>query len=334
MERQMRELQHPVSWRSDSSIGPGTHFVVPGRLLRTALLTTIITGCGMHHSPGSGGSQVVVKVNDKEITINQVNVALDSIDAEQITPELTRSAVDRLVNEELLVQAALKNNLDRDPTVVQSMESARRQVLAQSFAARAVYAKAPPAAAEENDYYKRNPVLFEERRIFQVTAFAVAGSDLTDKVRAALDGAHDADQVRDVFDKHEIRYSAQSMSIVPEQLPVERLPLFAQAKVGDLLITDQPGGQQLLMCVTSTQDSPVSLEHARPLIRRYLVNQQHEAAMEAFLKQTKATAKITFVRDLGAPKAAASGKPPTEDRVVVADGEPDSAHAAATAVGQ
>jgi EpsD family peptidyl-prolyl cis-trans isomerase len=298
----------------------------------SALLAMLLAGCGMHHSPGSGGSQVVVKVNDKEITINQVNVALDSIEAEQITPELTRAAVDRLVNEELLLQAALKNNLDRDPTVVQNMESARRQVLAQSFAARSVFAKMPPTTSEESDYYKHNPVLFEERKIFQLTAFAVKDADLTDKVRTALEGAHGVEQVRDALDKHQIRYSTQIMSVVPEQLPIERLPLFAQAGVGDLLITDEPGGEHLLMSVTSTQDSPISFEHARPLIRRYLINKQHEAAIEAYLRQTKATAKITYTRSVGAPGTALSGGPLTNDRVATTSAEPDSAGAAATAV--
>jgi EpsD family peptidyl-prolyl cis-trans isomerase len=300
-----------------------------------ALFAALLAGCGMHHTtPGSGsaGSQVVVKVNDKEITINQVNVALDSIEAEQITPELTRSAVDRLVDEELLVQAALKSNLDRDPSVVQSMESARRQVLAQSFAARSVFAKTPPTASEESDYYQQNPVLFEERRIFQLTAFAVQKADLTDKIRAALDATHSVDQVRDVLDKHEVRYSTQGMSILPEQLPIERLPLFAQAKTGDLLIIDEPDGQEQLMSVTGTQDSPVSLEHARPLIRRYLVNRQHEQAMQAFLKQSKAAAKITYVRDLAAPKAAMTGEAATGARAVVANGQPDPAPPAATTV--
>lgn len=66
----------------------------------SALFAALLAGCSMHHNPAgsAGSSQVVVKVNDKEITINQVNVALDSIEAEQITPELTRSAVDRLVD--------------------------------------------------------------------------------------------------------------------------------------------------------------------------------------------------------------------------------------------
>lgn len=263
----------------------------------------LLAGCGMHHTANtSDGSQVVVKVNDKEITINQVNTALDSVDAPTITPEVTRTTVDRLVNEELLVQAALKNRLDRDPGVVQAMESARRQVLAQSFASRSVFARVTPSQAQEEDYYRTNPALFEERKLFQLTAFTVEKSDLTDKVRAALDEAHGVDQVRAILDKHQIRYATQITSLVPEQLPPERLPLFAQAKVGDLLVTDEDPGQQRLMCITGAVDSPVSLEHARPLIRRYLVYKGREAAMDRFLKQTKATAKITYLRDLSAPK--------------------------------
>jgi hypothetical protein len=57
----------------------------------------------------------------------------------------------------------------------------------------------------------------------------------------------------------------------------------------------------------------VSLEHARPLIRRYLVYKGRQEAMDRFLTQTKASAKITYLRDLSAPKAAASGRQPRVD---------------------
>jgi hypothetical protein len=83
------------------------------------------------------------------------------------------------------------------------------------------------------------------------------------------------------------------------------------------------------MSVTGTQDSPVSLEHARPLIRRYLLSRQHEQAMQAFLKQSKVAAKITYVRDLAAPKAAMTGDAATSARGVLANGQPAPAPAPA-----
>jgi peptidyl-prolyl cis-trans isomerase C len=294
------------------------------RLPPAALVALTLVGCGTHHGPSSDSSQVVVRVNDKEITINQVNSVLGAADG-TITPEVTRAAVDRLVNEELLVQAALKNRLDRDPTVVQAVEGARRQVLAQSFATRSVFGGIAPSQAEEEEYYRRSPALFEERKLFQLTAFTVEKAELTDKVQAALDAAHGVDEVRAVLDKHDIRYTTQITSIVPEQLPLERLPLFAQAKVGDLLVTDEGAGQQRLMCITGAVESPVSLENARPLIRRYLVYKRREEAMDRFIKQSKATATITYVRDPGTPKAAAEGPPSQGDasRMTLAqDGKP------------
>jgi peptidyl-prolyl cis-trans isomerase C len=151
-------------WRQvGSGVGarrPGPHpWAGAGFCLLAALC---VAGCARH---AQTKSQVVAKVNDKEITISQLDQALDSMNPDTLTPEVTRRAIDSLVNEELLVQQALKNKLDRDPATVAALERARRQILAQAYAERMVYPRSPLALAEEEKYYQDHPGLFENRRV-------------------------------------------------------------------------------------------------------------------------------------------------------------------------
>ena len=75
--------------------------------------------CQSHLGGDSGDqSQVVARVNEAEITVSQLRTALLAKNAAQPTPQATQQALDGLVNEQLLVDAALANKLDRDPTVV------------------------------------------------------------------------------------------------------------------------------------------------------------------------------------------------------------------------
>src|SRR6185369_12405847 len=114
------------------------------RLNNTARVTTLalvaaVSAC----SGGRGGdkSQVVATVNGAEITVSQLRTALLAKGEAQPTAQTTQQALDGLVNEQLLVDAALANKLDRDPTVVQALEAARRQFLARAYMERSVFPK-------------------------------------------------------------------------------------------------------------------------------------------------------------------------------------------------
>ncbi len=218
------------------------------------VLTSLgLVGCTRH---AQTRSQVVAKVNDHEITVSQLNQALNVIDPDTLTPDVTRKAIDSLVDEELLVQSAVQNRLDRDPATVAAFEHARRQILAETYAERVLYPKAPVTLAEEERYFKQNPGLFENRRIYRLTVYTVQPADMSDLLKTDLNGTHSADQVRDVLEKHQIKYETQHVSSPAEDLPLEKVKEFSEANVGDLLIGSERDGRVLLISVVALEDKP------------------------------------------------------------------------------
>jgi EpsD family peptidyl-prolyl cis-trans isomerase len=259
-----------------------------------------LTACG---TQGSGkGSQVIATVNGKEITVLQLNRALESSGVSEVTPEVRRRAIESLTAEELLVQAALEAKIERDSAFVQSLEHSRRQLLAQTFAERMVYPKSVVTATEIADYYNREPLLFADRRKFRLTTFRAAGADLTPQVSAALQQVKSVDEVRGILDGHGIKYETQLASIAPEQIPVDELPAFAKANIGDLFINPGKDGSVMLMSVTAIEDDvPLTLERARPMIEEFLRNSRNREATEAYLARARASAKIVYTAAGDAP---------------------------------
>src|SRR5262245_26675623 len=114
-------------------------------LAGAAMLAAMLAACG--GEPPNEPSQVVARVNDSEITVTQLRLALAAKGNEAATPETTRQVLEGLVNEQLLIDAALRNELDRDPLVMQALESARRQLLARAYLERNVFPKQEISAA-------------------------------------------------------------------------------------------------------------------------------------------------------------------------------------------
>jgi peptidyl-prolyl cis-trans isomerase C len=260
----------------------------------------VLAACGEQRS--GKGSQVVATVNGEEITVMQLNRVLESSGVREVTPEVRKSAIESLAAEELLVQAAIKSKIPRDSAFVQSLDNARRRLLAQIFAERMVYPKTVVSAAEIADYYNKEPLLFANRRKFRMTTFRAAGADVTPQVSAALQQVKSVDEVRGVLDARGIKYETQLASIAPEQIPVAELQAFAKASVGDLFINPDKNGTVMLMSVTAIEDDvPLTLERARPMIEEFLRNSRNREATEAYLARARASAEIIYTSPEDAP---------------------------------
>ena len=125
----------------------------------------MLAGCGegkQAENDKETPTQVAARVNGKELTVHQVNYALQRIpnlDKAQTKPASLR-VVRNLVDQEVLVQKALNDKLDRDPTVVQALDAARRQILAEAYMGRKLGTPTEPDAAEVSRFYDAHPELF------------------------------------------------------------------------------------------------------------------------------------------------------------------------------
>src|SRR5438445_7291186 len=163
--------------------------VLMRRLCLSVLIALVIalSSCGEADVKKAGG-QVVAKVNGDEISVHQINHAIAR--GNDIPPGEAKQAaaqtLERIIDQELLVQKALKDKLDRDPQVMQAIEDAKRQILAQAYIERAAAASSTESREEIRKFYQENPALFERRRIYRVHELAVvAPREKLDELKTA-----------------------------------------------------------------------------------------------------------------------------------------------------
>ncbi|MDP3612388.1 MAG: EpsD family peptidyl-prolyl cis-trans isomerase, partial [Rubrivivax sp.] len=138
---------------------------IPLAALATAVL---LVGCG--EKKEKAASQTAAKVNKDEITVHQINFVLQQ--QRNLRPEQTdaasRQILERLVDQQLALQKADEQKVDRDPRVVQQLEAARREIVARAYLEKVGEAAPKPTPEEIKKYYDEKPALFSQRRVYSI----------------------------------------------------------------------------------------------------------------------------------------------------------------------
>jgi peptidyl-prolyl cis-trans isomerase C len=250
-------------------------------------LLVLLAACS-RHSDARDGTDVIAKVNGHEITAGQIEAAANEIGTDSTT------LLESLIDQELLMQNALNNHLDRDPRVVDEMEHARREILARAYE-RSVLPQTEVGDSATLAYFQSHPALFEHRRIYRTLTFNIAKEDLTQTLRKALDHTVSAMSVRQLLDRRSIPFEAVETTRAAEEIPVNLLPQLAQAARGDVLIAAPPQGPRaLLICVVEVKDSPVDFNHAQPRIRQYLTDARNHEILAQTLHRARSVGNVSY----------------------------------------
>jgi EpsD family peptidyl-prolyl cis-trans isomerase len=308
------------------------HLTLKNKRLPAAMiagaLAVVLVACG-----GGGGSgkttQVAVKVNNDEITVQQVNEQLARLPAgvapEQLTPA-TRQILSSLVNQQLLVQQALERKLDRDPQILGALEAARLNILAQAYVQRVIGPQAKPTEQEIKKYYADNPALFSERKVYRLQELsAEANADQEKVIESAAVGAKSLKQLADFLRDKKIPFAADSGVRTAEQLPLAQLPRISQLKPGELLVFQNNPTRVSIVEVLASEAQPIDDKKAAPIIEQYLSNRKQEDLAKTEMKRLHDVAKVEYVGDFAkyagaAPGAAAVASAPAngEDKGIAA----------------
>lgn len=277
--------------------------------LATCLLL-LLAACGKSDPTTATPTQIAAKVNKDEISVHQVQQAL------QRQPRLAaaqpqtaaKRVLDALVEQELAAQAARSDGMETDPGVVQTLEAAKREVLARAYQER-LAAKAVAASTDEVDrYYSSRPALFSERRLYTLQEFAMeASSDDAVRIQAAVSNAKSVEEIGASLRKAGLRFHTRQIAQAAEDLPTGVLESVAKLAVGQSVLMQQPGSGRIYT-VLHSESAPVDRNLAKGVIEAFLLAERKRELVNQGMKTLRDKATIVYQGSFAAAASApASG---------------------------
>lgn len=263
-------------------------------MLSIALL--MVNGCSEDNKPAA--TQIIAKVNADEISIHQLNNSMAQVQgvAPEQLPNVRLNLVDKLVNEQLAVQQALLNKLDRSAEVMMQIEAARREILTKAYLKQVISGLPAPGTEEIEQFYVTHPELFAERRVYNLQQISIpAPHPAATEIKQLVTGKSMTDIVT-ALKQQNIPFTAGSATRAAEQIPLPVLSVIAKAPQGQISFVETPQSITIAR-VEASQASPLSKAAALQRIPQYLSAEQAKVAISSKLEQLKKTASITYLNE-------------------------------------
>jgi len=268
--------------------------------LAAVMMTTVVmlAGCG-DKKKDKPASQTAAKVNKEEITVHQINFVLQQ--QRGLAPEqaasASKQALERLIDQELALQKAVDQKVDRDPKVVQQLDAARREIIARAYIEKISAGASKPSPAEIKSYYDSHLPLFKERRLYSLQELTIeAKPDQIAMLRAKLEAAKGVPEFVEFLKANDIKFGANQAVRAAEQLPLASLDRISMLKDGQSVFSQTPTGATILI-LAGSRSQPVDEIKATPAIEQFLLNDRKRKVVEEDLRALRTAAKVEYVGD-------------------------------------
>ena len=271
----------------------------------------LLQACGERKD--GAANAVAARVDKADITAAQVSAVLQqqrALRPEQ-TDAVSKQILERLIEQQLVVQKAEATKLDRDPRVQQLVEAARREVLARVYLEKVGEAAPKPSPEDIAKYYADKPELFRDRRIFNLQELNIESRpEQFAELRDKLGAAKDLNEFVEYIKAQGLRYNANQAVRAAEQLPLASLEAISRMKDGQAMITAAPTGA-VVVFMAGSRAQPVAQDQARPAIEQFLLSERRRKLAEDDIKALRTAAKIEYLGSFGpATAASAAGTTP------------------------
>lgn len=259
------------------------------------LLMLVVIGLSACGSKEKTAGQAVVRVNGEEITILQLNDeqkrAGDRAGKQDVE---SRQLLESLIDRQLLTEEGLRINIDRTPDVVQAIERAKAQIIADAYLESIVSKIPQPSQAEIDEYFQEHPEYFSQRMQYDMQQLIVASKDLSGDFKNVIGSAKNLDEVAAWLEGHNVHYARGQLSRNTTDLPEQIVAKLKEIKKGQLFIVNQ-GGNSLINSIIDIRNNFVTAEDAAPQIKQYLINKKSKDAVDAEVARLRSLAKIEYL---------------------------------------
>ena len=268
------------------------------RYTRHAILcSTVLLLAGCSPKTDHGQTQVLAKVNGKEITVPEVNQHLSQqIYFSGSRKQIRREAIDAVINQHLLMDAAKKDKVNRNPDVMQALLLSQKQTLIKAYLAQKVAALSTPAAAEISAFYQANPLLFANRVLYVINRVHILASvSLQHQLLKQLETSKSTADFLAELNRNAIQYDQWEIIKAPESMSAHELEAMSKMPIDCTLVLNQTEKGLELLVLVSTIPEPIALNRAKLKITDLLIAQEKAKAIDDLLLHLRQQAKIQYL---------------------------------------
>ena len=256
----------------------------------------LLSACNQSHQ--SDATQVVAKVDGVEITVHQLNYLMGRLSAEGKTPS-KKDVLEDLINQQLLINQALKNKVDRDPNVLMQVEMSKRQIYSQDSIDRIAKGVSAPELADIKKYYEQHAEQFSNRTKYKFHAFIIPNVKNFDTFSTSLERSTTVEQTQKVLSDAAVKFDERDIEVSTELLPDEMLTQLSKMKIGDIKVIRSQAGYELDQLVLK-QLAPLDFSQSTDLIKAKISAERTRQKFDTDLKDYRKQAKIEYVDSLAA----------------------------------
>ena len=274
------------------------------------LFIVALSACGKSEDKKSSG-QVAAKVDGAEISLLQINQVMRS--AKDVTPQsapaMRQQVLEKLIDQQIVVDKALKENLDRTPDVMIAIESAKKDILSRAYLQKIVGNSVKVTDQEVKKYYDEHPELFSKRRIYSLQDIGLEKNDsIFTSLKTQIEQQKSMQEMADGLKGQNIKFSAGSYTRPAEQIPLEILPKLQQLQDGSVIALEVASALHVIKVVKS-QDAPIDLNAATPFIKNYFLNTKGKQIVDDEMKKYRAKAHIEYMGDFAVKNKTSDAEP-------------------------
>ena len=276
-----------------------------------SLSLMVLAGCSDADEDKKPATQIVAKVNGDEITVHQLNGALAKIPnvTQENADAVRKEVLEKLINQQLAVQQAEKNKIDRSAEVVMMMDAAKREILTKAYLGQLVSNLPQPSDQEVTKFYDEHPELFAQRRIYKLQEIVIPAKDApAEEIRQVATNSKSMEEIVGWLKDKNIQHRTAGATRAAEQISLAMLSQIASMKDGETKVIETPEALTVVHLVSS-EVSPVDREVAMQRIPRFLANEQAKEIINEDLERLKATAKIEYLNDFQSMAKQAPAEP-------------------------
>lgn len=267
------------------------------RIVLAIVLACIVTGC--EKKPAG---QTIAVVNNEEITAADLNAELSSSNgsATEVSPDAKANALQRLIDQRLLVQQAKADGLDKTPDFLNQQRRLTDNLLISMLISRQANTQQVPSAADIAKFEASRPGMFAKREIWsldQITYPLPKDPAVTAKIAAAKS----LDEVAAALTAAGIQYTKGTKQFDSALLPPNLYAQLINLAPGEPFIAPGPD-RAIASVVTGRQAAPFNAEQARQVALSQMRREQVDQMLNQRVKELKAKAKIQYGAGFGPPK--------------------------------